>query len=193
MLAVCTVRGWPTAGYTAFDHPLQAEVRAGMSELGGIDLDTAPVGIDGCGLPTHGVELRVLARMVAAAATDPGFRRCADAMAAHPYLVAGRERFDTALLSVAGDRLTAKGGAAGVWVAVRRPGGPGLAIKLEAGEELAMPAVALAALARLGWVEPADLEDARLAGFVRPALRNWSGTVVGQIAVEPGWLDALQS
>ena len=45
-------------------------------------------------------------------------------MAAHPHLVAGRGRFDTALLAVAGEPLTVKGGAAGVWVAVRRPAGP---------------------------------------------------------------------
>lgn len=191
MLAVCAVRGWPTAGYADFDHPLQVEIRDIMGGLAGIDLDLAPVGIDGCGLPTYGLELRGLARMLAAACTDTGFRRCQDAMAEHPYLVAGRERFDTAMLQVAGRRLTVKGGAAGVWVAVHRPGGPALAIKLEAGDQTAITAVALAAVEALGWLDAAQLAAPALAGFARPAVHNWAGEEVGKIAVEPGWVQRL--
>jgi L-asparaginase II len=191
MLAVCTVRGWPIDGYAAAGHPLQAAVREVMGTLGGVDLDSAPAGIDGCGLPTYGVSLGVLARMFAAACADAGFRRCQDAMAAHPYLVAGRGRFDTALLGLAGRDLTAKGGAAAVWVAVRRPDGPALAIKLEAGEQAALPAVALAALDRLGWIGEGALGEADLAPFRHPTLRNWEGTAAGSITVEPGWIEGL--
>jgi L-asparaginase II len=192
MLAVCIARAWPIDGYAAAGHPLQGEIRQVMGALGGVDLDSAPTGVDGCGLPTFGVPLSVLARMFAAATGDGGFRRCQEVMAAHPSLVAGRGRFDTALLAAAGHALTAKGGAAAVWVAVRRPGGPALAIKLEAGDEAAIPAVALAALERLGWIAGATTEaDADLAGFRHPSVRNWEGTAVGSITIEPGWTDAL--
>jgi L-asparaginase II len=191
MLAVCTARGWPIADYAERDHPLQGEIRRLMGGFGGVDLDSAPVGVDGCGLPTHGLPLRVLARMFAAAAYDGGFRRCQDAMAAHPYLVAGRGRFDTALLALAGDRVTLKGGGAAVWVAVRRPTGPALAIKLEAGDAAALPAVALAALEALDWLAPEVVADDRLVPFRRPPLRNWAGAVVGSIEAEPGWTAAL--
>ncbi|MGH7723053.1 MAG: asparaginase [Candidatus Dormibacteria bacterium] len=191
MLAVCAVRGWPIAGYAAAAHPLQGELRATMGGLGGIDLDSAPAGIDGCGLPTFGVPLRTLGRMFAAATADAGFRRCQEAMSAHPHLVAGRGRFDTALLAAAGRDLTVKGGAAAVWVAVRRPRGPALAIKLEAGDQTAVPAIALAALQRLGWIGAAALEDAALGGFAHPTLRNWEGTAVGSITVEPAWIEGL--
>jgi L-asparaginase II len=192
MLAVCTARGWSIDGYAAAGHPLQTEIRQVLGALGGVDLDRAPMGIDGCGLPTHGVALRILARMFAAATEDEGFRRCQDAMAAHPSLVAGRGRFDTALLAAAGYALTPKGGAAAVWVAVRRPGGPALAIKLEAGDQAAIPAVALAALLRLGWIPRQTVEEnAGLAGFRHPTVRNWEGTAVGSITVEPGWSEGL--
>src|ERR1017187_1956150 len=112
MLVVCAVRGLPLAGYAGFDHPLQVEIRSIMGDLAGVDLASAPVGIDGCGLPTYGLSLRALARMFAAAGRQPGFRRCQEAMAAHPHLVAGRGRVDTALLGVAGSRRTAHAGAA---------------------------------------------------------------------------------
>ncbi len=189
MLAVCAVRSLPVNGYADGDHPLQVEIRGIMADLAGVDLAAAPVGIDGCGLPTYGMRLEALARMFAAATGDPGFRLCQAAMAGHPYLVAGRERFDTALLEVAGSGMTAKGGAAGVWVAVRRPDGPALAIKLEAGDQLAMSAVALAALERLGWLDQDQLGHGSLAGFAAPPVRNWVGAVVGEIAAEPGWLE----
>jgi L-asparaginase II len=188
MLAVCSVRGWPTDGYADGDHPLQVEIRGIMADLAGVDLATAPVGIDGCGLPTYGLPLRALAQMFAVASGDPAFRRCQDAMAGHPHLVAGRGRFDTALLEVAGAAVTVKGGAAGVWAAVRRPEGPALVIKLEAGDQLAVPAVALAALERLGWLGPAVRQHPALEGFAQPPVRNWSGMVVGAITAEPGWL-----
>ena len=191
MLAVCVVRGWPVAAYADFNHPLQVEIRRVMSRLSGVDLDTAPVGIDGCGLPTHGLPLNALARMFATAGSEPGFLRCQQAMAANPHLVAGRDRFDTALLTVAGSELTVKGGAAGVWVAVRRPGGPGLALKLEGGDQSAISAVALAALRQLGWLSPAELADPRLAGFLEPTVRNWAGATVGEVTAEPGWVHGL--
>ena len=75
-------------------------------------------------------------------------------------------------------------------MAARRPGGPALAIKLEAGDQAAISAVALAALGRLGWLSARQLDDPALAGFVRPLVRNWAGEVVGEITAEPGWLDA---
>ncbi len=191
MLAVCVVRGWPTRGYALAEHPLQTEIRGILGGLGGVDLATSPVGIDGCGLPTFGLPLRTLARMYAAALTVEGFARCQDAMGRHPHLVGGTGRFDTALLQVAGTHLTAKGGAAGVWVAVRRPAGPALAIKLESGDQAAVSAVALGALGRLGWLTHAEVEHPALAGFAEPTLRNWAGDDVGAIAVETGWLSTV--
>lgn len=191
MLAACRASGHALAGYAAYDHPLQVEIRGLMSGFAGTDLDGRPHGIDGCGLPSHELPLRVIARMFAAAAGDPDVQRCQAAMAAHPYLVAGRGRFDTAVLEAAGAEVSVKVGGAAVWVAVLRPGGPALAIKLEAGDATALPAVALAALGALGWIDQAILAGPLLAPFVRVALRNWEGLEVGSTTTEPGWTTAL--
>lgn len=193
MLAACRVAGWPLDGYAAHDHPLQAEIRSVVGGLAGADLAASPWGIDGCGLPTHQLPLSAIARTFAAAGGDAGFTRCQEAMAAHPHLVAGRGRFDTAVLEAAGRDLTVKVGGAAVWVACRRPGGPALALKLEAGDDTALPAIALAALGALGWIDSAALRSAPLATHVRPVLRNWAGAEVGFTAVEPGWTALLRS
>ncbi len=183
MLATCAVMGWPLVGYMNPAHPCQQAVTAAMQEMLGVDLGTAPRGIDGCGLTTFGIPLAAIARGFAAASADPAFRRAQDAMATKPFLVAGTGRFDTALLEVAGASVTAKIGGAAVWAAVARPSGPGIAIKLEAGAGDAIPVVALAVLRHLGVLE-SDLPD-RLLPFATVTLRNWAGRDVGEIRAEP--------
>jgi L-asparaginase II len=148
----------------------------------GVDLATAPHGIDGCGLTTYGIPLAAIARGFAAASSDPAFQGAQNAMAARPFLVAGTGRFDTALLEVAGTRVTAKIGGAAVWAAVVRPSGPGIAIKLEAGGMEAIPVVAIAVLQHLD-VLAADLPE-RLRPFAASTVRNWAGTDVGEIRAE---------
>jgi L-asparaginase II len=191
MLAACVASGWPVSGYAEEHHPLQVEIRQVMGGFAGVDLSRQPHGIDGCGLPTYELPLGALARMLAAATADHAFQRCQEAMAAHPHLVAGRGRFDTAVLATAGDAVTVKIGGSAVWVAVRRPGGPAMAIKLEAGDATALPAVALAALKALGWIDATAFAGSTLGPFVRPAVRNWEGTEVGSVTAEPGWLRGL--
>jgi L-asparaginase II len=183
MLATCAVMGWPLEGYMDPEHPCQRAVTAALEEMLGMELGAAPHGIDGCGLRTYGTPLSAIAQGFAVASADPAFQRAQDAMAAFPFLVAGTGRFDTALLEACGDRLTAKIGGAAVWAAVVRPGGPGIAIKLEAGSGDAIPVVALAVLRRLGVLDEPLPEQ--LKPFAQPTLRNWAGRESGEIRAEP--------
>jgi L-asparaginase II len=178
MLCACVQAGWPVEGYAAYDHPLQREIRRRMSDIAGIRLADTPHGVDGCGLPTHGVTLRYLARMFAAApAAGGGFARCQDAMAAEPFMVGGSARFDTLLLSWAGSTLTAKSGGAAVWACVVRGGGPGVAIKLEAGLGTSLPPIAMEVLRALRALPGSPPDELRAAS--EGLLRNWAGAVVG--------------
>jgi L-asparaginase II len=183
MLATCAVMGWPLDGYMDLAHPCQQAVSGALHEMLRVDLETVPRGIDGCGLTTYGIPLAAIARGFAVGGGDAAFRRAQDAMAAHPFLVAGSGRFDTALLEVAGARLTAKIGGAAVWAAVVRPGGPGVAIKLESGGGEAIPVVAIAVLQQLG-VLATNLPE-RLRAFATLTMRNWAGRDVGEIRAEP--------
>ncbi len=183
MLATCAVMGWPLDGYMELEHPCQQAVTEALREMLGVDLSAAPRGVDGCGLTTFGTPLQAIARGFAAATADATFRRCQDAMASNPFLVAGTGRFDTALLETAGTTLTAKIGGAGVWAAVLRPGGPGIAIKLEAGAGEAVPVVAVAVLQSLKALDSAPPD--RLRRFARLPVRNWAGDEVGEIRAEP--------
>ncbi len=179
MLCACLHAGWPVEDYSVYDHPLQRDIRRRISDIAGIRLGDTPHGVDGCGLPTHGVTLRYLARMFAAAdAGGGGFRRCQDAMAAEPFMIGGEGRFDTLLLTWAGSTLTAKSGGAAVWACVVRGGGPGVAIKLEAGVGPYLPPIAMAVLRELR-VLPRSSPSEELQALSEGLLRNWAGAVVG--------------
>jgi L-asparaginase II len=182
MLATCRHRGWRIDGYAAAEHPLQLAVAAAMGEVLEVDLAGAPRGIDGCGLPTYGVPLAALAGgMARAQASRPAFRRLQDAMAAHPHLVGGTGRFDTAVLAACGATLTCKSGGAAVWAAVARPDGVGVAVKLEAGIGPQLAPVAVAVLSQLDLL-PAEL-PAELREHGEGVQRNWAGVVVGETRV----------
>lgn len=149
MLSACVASGWPTSGYLERDHPLQRAIEARLGEAAGESV-TAVV-VDGCGAPQHALSLTGLARgvlsLVEAAEGSPA--RCvADAMRAHPWLVAGTGREDTELMTAI-PGLLVKGGADGVHVAAS-PGGGAVALKLDDGGDRGRTPALCAGLQRLG-------------------------------------------
>jgi L-asparaginase II len=156
MLLTARGRGWSTADYPDPEHPLQRALAAEVERLTGAPV--AAVTADGCGAPLFATSLRGLARAAAALVTGaPGTpeRRVADAMRAHPGMVAGAGRDVTALMEAV-PGLLAKDGFEGVQIAAL-PDGHAVAVKIAAGTDRArMPATA-AALLRCG-VDSAVLE-----------------------------------
>jgi L-asparaginase II len=149
MLLTCSVAGWPRRDYRDPRHPLQVRLRATVAELAGERV--VAVGVDGCGAPLFAVSLTGLAtaflRLVSA---PPGSheRLVADAMRAHPELVAGPGAGDTVLMAgVPG--LLSKSGAEGV-AAVAVPEVGAVAAKIDDGAARARLPVLVAALHRLG-------------------------------------------
>ncbi len=149
MLATCTVNGWPTETYLEPGHPLQVSIRETVEELCGESVAESTV--DGCGAPLYALTFRGLAqgfRSLVDADEESAERAAADAMRAHPDLVAGTGRADTALMrSVHG--LIAKVGAEGVF-AVALPDGPSIVVKIDDGAMRAASLAAAKALLALG-------------------------------------------
>jgi L-asparaginase II len=173
MLAACVAAGWPTGGYLDRSHPLQQLIEARLGEAAGEPVSA--VVVDGCGAPQHALSLTGLARgVLSLVQADPGTpgRRVADAMRAHPWLVAGTGREDTELMQAV-DGLLVKGGADGVHVAAL-PGAGAVALKLDdGGDRGRLPALS-AGLLRLG--VPAEA----LARWLATPVSGGEG-VVGEI------------
>ncbi len=117
MLSTAQHMGEPTAGYIKLGHPVQQRIKQALEDMMECDLSEAPKGIDGCGIPVLGMSLTAIARCMAKLATPDqqapsrqnAIGRISKAMAAYPYLIAGKDRFDTALMQATKGIVLSKG------------------------------------------------------------------------------------
>ncbi|MBN2555497.1 MAG: asparaginase [Anaerolineales bacterium] len=195
MLVLARHLGIPSGGYTNLNHPVQQLSLQAVAALCGLFPDDVHVGIDGCSVPTFAVPISAAASGYARLMTDgwgggtrgSALMRIRTAMTTFPFLVAGPNRFDTALMEATQGRLLAKGGAEG-FQAIGIPAGNlgqdmpalGVAIKVRDGDigQRAIASVAMAVLSDLSALTGA--EEARLAGYAPSALTNHAGLVVGE-------------
>ncbi len=184
-------------GYVQRDHPVMREVTAALQAATGFDAAAAPVGTDGCSIPTYGIALRRLALGFARVATGAGLsdahaaaaRRLRRAVAAAPFMVAGSERFDTRVMQRLGERVCCKVGAEGVYCAALPGRGLGVAIKVDDGATRAAEVAMAAAIDAL--VSLDDDERAFVRGLAEVRLVNWNGLEVGALRASPGLRGAL--
>lgn len=139
MLATCRINGWSVSGYLDEDHPLQKAITAWLADFG---CAVHHVGIDGCGAPTHAIELRALARAFGAIASSGS--PVAEAMMSRPDLVGGPTR-DVTLWMQSVPGLIVKDGADGVMAAAASDG-RACAYKIADGSSSARQAVIIEAL-----------------------------------------------
>ena len=184
MLALAKAHGWPLEGYHEPGHPVQQRMLDEIERWTGVDRSAIRTGVDGCGVVTFAVPLAGLARAfgrlaAAASAGEPGPETVVEAMAAHPFLVAGSGRLGTRLAEVTGGRVLAKVGAEGVYGAMVRDRELGIALKARDGAKRAGETALMGVLEALGVLEP-DEWDA-LESWARPVVRNTRDEAVGGV------------
>jgi L-asparaginase II len=182
MLLACVRAGWDRATYPRRGHPLQRRVLRAVGAATG--LENVVVGVDGCGVPVHGMPLRAMATCFARLAEPERLGelashagRAVEAMLAEPYLVGGRHRDDTAVMEVTGD-VVAKGGAEGLTCAGVLPSGLGVAVKIEDGGHRAGPPALIRALEAVDGLTSAQV--AKLGRHARPIVAG-GGRTVGEL------------
>lgn len=182
----------PTRGYIKLEHAVQQRVLGALEAMTGLELGRAPIGIDGCGIPTVAIPLGNLALAMARFA-DPhhepeerqrACRRILQAVAREPAMIAGTERFCTKVIEVTRERALVKTGAEGVYCAALPELGLGVALKVEDGTGRAAEVLMGHLLVALGVLSEAEQQT--LACWLRPPILNRAGATVGEIrAVGP--------
>ncbi|MBS1270946.1 MAG: hypothetical protein MAGBODY4_00075 [Candidatus Marinimicrobia bacterium] len=184
MLLACKHQGFPTDDYIDPAHPLQRQIREYLESI--IGRQGVEVGIDGCSVPTFYMSLKELAigfqRL--AGEVDPYLDTIYYAMTSEPYMVAGKNRFDTDFMQAVNGSVVSKVGAEGVrGLGIRRNGDTyGLALKVLDGSKRVSAAAALHIMEMLGWFNPADYPD--LESYYAPEITNHRGVHVGRVAIE---------
>ena len=185
-------------GYLRPDHPVMREVTAALAAATGADLARAPVGTDGCSIPTFAIPLRQLAHGFARVGTGVGLsaehgraaRRLRQAVARAPFFVAGNGRFDTRVMERLGERVFCKVGAEGVYCAALPEAGLGVAIKIDDGNNSRACEVVMAAVIEAR-VRLDDAERAFMRGLSDLPLVNWNRIEVGRLQASAALRQAL--
>jgi L-asparaginase II len=192
MLAHCRHRGWPTFDYRDAGHPLQREILDVVARMTGEPPGAVTLGVDGCGVPAFHLSLKGMATAYArlwrgdeaggGEALPGGWagaaREIVEAMAAEPWMTAGTGRTCTRVSEASAGRVVPKVGAAGIFCAVLRERGLGLALKVEDGSSRAAAAALVESLRQLDALSDGAL--ARLEGAAPGLVRNHAGTAVGE-------------
>ena len=160
-LATCRKMQWPLETYLQIEHPLQQQVLKRVGELLGMPAAELITARDDCGAPTLQLQLAQMALLFAhlGAGQHAELERLCRSMLAHPDLVAGEGRFDTAVMRSSHGQVLSKGGAEGIQCLSRVGEGLGLAIKVEDGARRAKQAVALHLMQQLEWLTPMTLDE----------------------------------
>jgi L-asparaginase II len=187
MLATAKFMEESLEDYYQIDHPVQKRILEVISNLSEIPINEIEIGIDGCGVPVHGIPLRNLALGFAKMAnpeTLPENRKKAieqvtAAMMAAPEMVGGTDRFCTDFMRVEDGRMFGKAGAEGVYCIGDKETGIGIAIKIEDGNARATSPVAVEVLKQLNLLTDRQLE--LLEDYHYPNLKNARQEVIGQL------------
>jgi L-asparaginase II len=178
----------------------QQNVHAAVAAMAGLPAPLA-TGLDGCGAPTFVLPLVALARAFSRLANPAGesavraaaCRTILDAVGRAPELLAGKERFCTALVRTFAGRCFAKNGAEGVYAVAlapdprrrRFPGSLGIAVKVDDGADRGYQPVVVDLLRWLGAFDAGVPES--LARFHRLPIENTQKKPVGAVECAVEW------
>ncbi len=196
MLAFARLLEAPTADYIAPQHPVQQAILRTFAEMCALPVEAVALGTDGCSAPNFAVPLRNAAQAYARLCDPSGLpearaaacRKITAAMRAHPEMVGGPGRFDTALMQAGAGNIISKAGAEGyqgigLMPGALGPGSPalGIAFKIADGDarKKARSAVAVEILHQLGALDAEQLGALEAFGPRLPVY-NWRKLTVGE-------------
>ena len=175
MLTLNQKMGADPSYYTELRHPVQQAMLQSVSEFTGVDKEDIPIGIDGCGVPVHGLSVYNMA--------------LAWARLVNPIeMIAGTGRLCSVLMSAAPGKIVAKSGAEAVYGFAIPELGWGMSVKTADGGSRATNAAVLGVLRQLHILNEKEWET--LLPYEVRTLRNHRNDIIGEIkpAVELIWL-----
>ncbi|WP_078543800.1 asparaginase [Litchfieldia alkalitelluris] len=187
MLATAKHMGEDIDSYYLLDHPVQQRILDAVSEMCNYPREQIEIGIDGCGVPVHGLPLKNIALGFAKMANTSQLsasraetsKRIITAMMNAPEMVGGTERFCSDFMKVGNGRFFGKVGAEAVYCVGDLKTGLGIAVKIEDGNARAVYPAIVHVLAELDLLSEEQQEG--LASYYRPSLENARKEKIGEL------------
>jgi len=182
MLALAIKLGVDTKDYISYNHPVQQTIVEQFKRLTG--KNKFSYGIDGCSAPTPFLTLKAIAELFKVFGSNkyPELKTAYHAMAKHPYLIAGKDRFDTDFNKIMNGRaITKVGGEAirGMVIKTEQYGVVGIAQKILDGNQRANETAIMTILNHLNLLQPNEKEQ--LQKYEIKKLYNHNHIHVGDI------------
>lgn len=165
------------AGIATYEHsenPIQQKILETISLFTDVPEAEIKIATDGCCAPNFAVSIEAMARSFLKIVNPPksfdedlkiACKKIVEANIKFPELIGGSERLDTLLLDNGNGRFISKIGADGVWLCAvlpseKFPGGLGIALKIEDGDDKrARAVVSVEVLRQLGIFEKETLKE----------------------------------
>ncbi len=172
-------------GYTDPGHKVQQLIMKQVKRFS--ELNEFPLAIDGCSAPVPFLPLFNIALMYQkfASGNYDELNTLFDAVTSNPYLIAGKNRFDTDFIeAMDGKAVTKVGGEAVRGLGIRSGNGEvfGIALKVLDGNQRCSPIATMAVLDELDLLTKDQSE--KLSSYKKTVLRNHRKIETGIIAVE---------
>ncbi|MDF2841410.1 MAG: L-asparaginase, partial [Clostridia bacterium] len=188
MLALAKFRGYTLENYDEKEHPVQKEILEVIAEFADVDIDSIPLGVDGCGVPIYLLPIDKIAlsyaRLVDFAQQEDhkyysACRTIVEAMNEYPEMVAGDYEFDTELMQAAKPKLIGKVGCEAVYCLGLMEKKLGICIKIMDGNERAVYPVVIQLLTDLGVLNNEEYE--KLKSWHKYAIKNNLQETIGEV------------
>ncbi|MBC7425302.1 MAG: asparaginase [Bacteroidia bacterium] len=191
-LLYCHYKGYSIDDYFSPEHPMQKEIKTVCSQFYEYPESSMETAIDGCTTPIYSIPVFNQAvgykNLVHPVNFDESTQKACDiivrSVAKYPYLLAGKKRYCTDLMQVAGDRLIGKTGADGVYCIGLRNKAIGICIKIDDGRMGPQYIVAEKLLENSGIINQDEVGT--LAQYSCETQRNWGGVAIGTLEVDKG-------
>lgn len=186
MLALSIILGYSTEGYHSIDHPIQQLILETISDMTEVEKNEIKIGIDGCGVPVHGISLKSMA-LSFAKLTNPkdlpakrglAAKRIVNAMKNNPEMVAGSGRLCTELMQST-DKIVTKVGAEGIYCVGIPEKNIGIAIKIDDGGTRAISSIVIEVLNQLEILDESELNSINSLHY--PPIKTHQKEVIGKI------------
>ncbi|MBT6472213.1 MAG: hypothetical protein HOK52_13275 [Candidatus Marinimicrobia bacterium] len=184
MLSLCKYLNVDPQGYIEKDHVVQQTIIKQVKEY--LQLGDIPFSTDGCSAPTPFLTLESIARLFQKLGSGEyeELTRAYNAMSNHPYMIAGKNNFDSLFTEALGGRGLTKGGGEavrGISLKVFETENWGIALKVLDGNARVMPIAVLTLLEKLELLSKDELNS--LSKFRTKIMKNHQGIHIGEIKV----------
>ena len=187
MISSCIANNYNIKSYLDFNHPHQKEIRKSIEYFSENKIARNDFAIDGCSAPQYGLKINNLSTALINLSKNIKNKKnianiLVEAILKNPKFIGGTNNLDSNLIKISEKEIFCKGGAEGVLLFVHLKKGIAGVIKVEDGNERALPSIVYNLFTKLKILSSS--KNVLLKKWHKNKLINHAGKKIGDIFTE---------